>query len=208
MDGNVVRVLSRYFCIEEEVDAGKTQKQIWALAEEILPEEEPWVAVEGLIELGATVCGKDPKCFLCPLQAGCQGLKRGMVDILPKKRKKPKITQLFRQVLIVVCRGKVLLRRGKWGEVMAGLYEFPYFEGEEGELGGWMGRVFPFPLVFKGALPPVQHTFTRYRATLFPGVWEGNSFEDIPEYEWVEMDRIREYPFSSGHRKIIENLRG
>ena len=56
--------------------------------EEILPEKEPWLVVEGLIELGATVCKREAHCWACPIQSGCAAFHRGMQRELPKKQKK------------------------------------------------------------------------------------------------------------------------
>lgn len=88
VDGNVIRVLSRYFCVEDDVGKSGTKKQIWELAEKLLPDHEPWVVVEGLIELGATVCLKRPKCAECPINKSCLGFREGKQFSLPKKEKK------------------------------------------------------------------------------------------------------------------------
>lgn len=76
VDGNVLRFLTRYFAIEEDIAKIGTQKKITALAESLLPEKEPWVFAEALIEFGATVCKKAPLCFECPLNKSCAGLKK------------------------------------------------------------------------------------------------------------------------------------
>lgn len=198
VDANVARVLSRYFCLEE--DLVKLQKRLWEIAEEILPEQEPWVVVEGLIELGAMVCGKDPKCAFCPIRKGCVAFHQGKQKSLPIKKKNKEITLLSRYVAVIYCDGHFLLKRGNKGKVMADLYEFPYFEGQEE-----ITAAFPFA-VFEKELQEQSHSFTRYRARLFPTLWRAMEKKEHPHYSWVEEKFMRTLPFSSGHRRILQDL--
>lgn len=198
VDGNVIRVLSRYFAIEKDVKQLDTIREIWLLAEEILPENEPWIIAEALIELGATVCKKDPQCFHCPLQKNCVALKKKIQLDLPIKSCKTTVTHLRREVFIIVHDEHLLLKKGAKGKVMADLYEFPYTE-----MGG-----FPFSLKATKvkSLPTVNHTFTRYKATLIPSLWNAVEQISIPEYDWVPLAKLPHLPFSSGHRRILRHL--
>lgn len=200
VDGNTIRVLSRYFALEEDVQLPSVLRKIWKVAEEILPEKEPWIIVEALIELGATVCKRDPQCFQCPLQKGCLALKKKIQLDLPKKGVKVKTTLLQREVFVIGCNGALLLKKGEKGKVMADLYEFPY--SEDGE--------FPFSLeadLIK-KLPPVSHTFTRYKARLFPSLWNAVEQISLPGYDWIPIAETARLPFSAGHRKIYLSLTG
>ena len=98
MDGNVLRVLSRYFAVEKEID--KAKKQITELTESILPDEQPWVVMEGLIELGAQICRKSPICDTCPLKASCLAYLHRKTHLLPKMRARPKVTLLKQAVVL------------------------------------------------------------------------------------------------------------
>ncbi len=200
VDGNVVRVLSRYFHIAEDVQRSAAQKKIWEIAEGILPDEEPWLVAEGLIELGATVCKKDPQCWHCPLRPGCSAFALGVQSELPKKGRRVEVTSLVRYVYVLVHEGALLVRKGERGKVMADLYEFPYFEKEVDSL--------PFsPLAKKlKTLPEVEHTFTRFKVKLFPSLWKAGEKMDLPDHAWVPLKEIERYPFSSGHRKILKNV--
>ncbi len=200
VDGNVIRVLSRYFCIEEDIGKSSTLKKIWTIAEEILPDSEPWLVTEGLIELGASVCKREANCWACPLQKGCLAFKRGMQAELPKKEKKVKITSLMREVFVISRGDRFLLKKVAQGQVMAGLYEFPYLEKKRAG--------FPFSFAAKKvkSLPEVKHSFTRFKVKLIPSYWQAEDCPDVPEHEWVPLDVIKKCSFSSGHRKILMNL--
>ncbi len=209
VDGNVIRVLSRFAAMEKDVASSKAKKWVWDYAQSILPEEEPWLVVEGLIELGATICTRQPKCFLCPLASDCLGLKKGIADLLPMKNKKMPITVLKRQVAIVRSGGFCLLRKGKKGSLMADLYEFPYLEGEErAMISDLLAHTFQLTAPFIKELASVQHSFTRYRATLYPSVWEASERAEVDGYEWIKESDLDQLPFSAGHRKIINSLKG
>ena len=125
VDGNVTRALSRYFLIEENVSKQKTKRLIEEKAAGILDEKEPWVTAEALIELGAMICLPKPQCAACPLRKNCRAFHEGRAESLPIKNREEKTTELWRAVILIIADGKVLLRKGKAGKVMADLYEFP-----------------------------------------------------------------------------------
>lgn len=210
VDGNVLRVLSRYFAIVENVCKTAVARSIRARALEVLDEKEPWVTAEALIELGATVCIRAPLCEQCPLRSGCKGHQRGIAASLPIKNRGAALLERFRIVAIVECEKKFLIRKETEGRVMADLYEFPYFEGD-GDT--------PFGIVEKQVLEQlglrtkyiqafeeVRHTFTKYKAHLFPFLLHALCIEAVPGWTWVSADTIKELPFSAGHRRIVERL--
>src|SRR5262249_16333734 len=94
VDGNVVRVLARYFKLEDDISKASTLKQMQHMAEKILPDEEHWIVNEALIELGATVCQRKAQCAACPLRKSCQAHLHGQVETLPIKSKKVKTEYL------------------------------------------------------------------------------------------------------------------
>ncbi len=198
VDGNVIRVLTRYYGIAEDVQKSATLKKIWSIAEEILPEEEPWLVVEGLIELGAIVCKREAQCWACPLISGCSAYREGTQSELPKKGKKIEVTTLFREVFVITHRNSFLVKKGIEGKVMAGLYEFPYIE---------KGADSAFPFSFRAekvaTLEEVGHSFTRFRVRLFPTRWEAEQKADLEGCTWIDRNELHHYPFSSGHKKIL-----
>lgn len=199
VDGNVFRVLARLFCIEEEVDKVKTQREMRKLCETLLPNREPWIIMEALIELGALVCQKKPKCFECPLKESCLG--KSKAALLPIKRKQEKIISLYRDVAVIYAEGELLLKRGERGKVMADLLEFPYFEG-----GIEIGKELGLSLKSIISLPEVVHGFTKYKAHLYPHLYQTVK-KEVVGYEWISFHQVKDFPFSSGHRRILLSLR-
>lgn len=205
LDGNVMRVLSRFFLIEEIVDLPKTQEKLREHLLTLLPEEAPELVMEGLIELGALVCGKAPYCLSCPLKGECRAFAEGVAEGLPRKRVKEPIVKLHRHLFLVRSQGAVLLRMGGKGQIMEGLYEFPYVEASaEASPEDLFRQWWEEEAVLVGVLPQEKHTFTRYRVTLTPSVWESERQKGMSGYEWWPAGKLRELPFSSGHRRVLE----
>lgn len=214
VDGNVIRVLSRYFMLQDDISKPATLKKIWNLAAEILPEKDSWIINEALIELGATVCSKKPKCSICPLKKSCKAYAHGMTEQLPYKSAKISIENLYRGVPIISHEGKFLIRRGQKGEIMSDLHEFPYFDIPESGISenafkkkasDWLGC----KLVWKRSLPEVSQSFTRFRVKLTPMefICESRKPPDIESnYQWLTMQEISNLAFSSGHRRILKAL--
>lgn len=200
VDGNVLRVMARFLALDEDIGKEKTKKLIAEKTEALLPDKEPHLAMEALIELGATLCSKhQPSCSHCPLRGKCQAFAQGKTTHFPIKKQKVTYTSLFRFVPIYLYAGECLIRKVAQGEIMSGLYEFPYEEIE--------GEVAPF-LKNKGgkALAPIKQTFTRYRVTLYPSIFELEERKILSEFEWVPLVELKKFPFSSGHRKILSKI--
>lgn len=206
VDGNTLRVLSRFFAIEEDISKGITQKKFQKLAFDILPDKEPEVLVEALIELGATICQKKPRCLLCPLQKDCQSRREGREESFPIKEKKMKKVTLIRHPLLFIWQDNLLVRRCTEGEIMCGLYEFPYFEGETlpSKIEKYIQDTYFFKAAFKKVLPNEKHSFTVHQVTLFPQVFTLKGYEKLPkDYVFEKIEKLTLLPFSSGHRKVL-----
>lgn len=207
VDGNVLRVLSRYFLIEDDISKPKTVKKMRLLAQEQLPDEQPWVVAEALIELGATICGRVPKCHQCPLMGSCKAFAMGKAEALPYKSKKVKVEELFRAVAVIVKGNEILLRRGSAGEIMQDLHEFPYWQHEGGErtpkhVAQWIKKYFSIEVMFREILPKETHGFTRYRVRLDPFLFETDDVEAPVGYQWHPLEALSKLAFSSGHRRV------
>ncbi len=201
VDGNVTRVLARYFLIQENVCKQAVKRRIAREAEAILDVDEPWITAEALIELGATVCTPRPRCSVCPLERECRGKERA--ESLPIKNREKETVLLKRAVIWLEAGGKVLVKKGEKGKVMEDLYEFPYFEmGSMSEIGLRVREAFG-EAEWVERLPLITHTFTRYKAELTPFRFRALAPREKKGYQWVDRGSLAELPFSSGHRRIL-----
>jgi A/G-specific adenine glycosylase len=203
VDGNVARVMSRYFAMEENISRAKVRQSIERKMEALLDEKEPWITVEAFIELGATLCLPQPRCEGCPIQSSCQGFQKGIAASLPIKNIEKPVTALTRIVAIVEWDGQILVRKGEDGKVMADLYEFPYFEGNNPALlKNWL----KMDIHSMRPLEQVTHTFTRYKAYLIPYLILPRAPPSQIQGIWIPRKQLLDLPFSAGHRKIAKRL--
>ena len=158
--------------------------------------------MEGLIELGATICTKVPKCSLCPIQKQCYAHRHQLTDQLPSPKKRAATTLLKRSVAIIVCKEHYLLLKVNSG-VMRDLFEFPYIEYSLNPQHAFE-RELALSLTSIKPLKQEKHSFTRYRAELYPHLFETENFCD--KYLWKSKKELQQLPFSSGHRRILNQL--
>lgn len=194
VDGNVLRVLARLLAFEEDISSSRAIKTLQQETLKLLPDEEPYVAMEALIELGALICKKKPLCEACPLAKECSALKEGKEEILPLRKERPKTVKLKRYLFLIRSLQGILVKQVEKGQVMEGLYEFPYSEEEAFKL---------FPARFIKNLPKEQHSFTRYQVELIPALYETSTEEAPAPFRFVSIEELHSLPFSSGHRRVL-----
>ena len=124
VDGNIERVVSRLFAVEEALPQAKPQIQ--ALAATLLGPARAGDSAQALMDLGATICTpKKPACSLCPFNEDCAARERGDQDTFPRKAAK-KTGTLRRGAAFVVVRGDELLVRSRPAKgLLGGMTEVP-----------------------------------------------------------------------------------
>lgn len=130
VDGNVFRVLSRYFDVETDIANASAKKEFAALARELMPKDNPALFNQSIMEFGALQCvPKNPNCAICPLNAGCLALQKGKVGLLPVKSKKAKAkNRFFNYFVISDDDGNTVIQQRTGKGIWENLYEFPLLE--------------------------------------------------------------------------------
>jgi A/G-specific adenine glycosylase len=130
VDGNVERVLSRYFGISTPVDNSAGKKLYASLAASLLYKPDPGPYNQAIMDLGAVICKpRNPLCSACPLRKECQAFAHNWTAILPVKEKsKEKRQRWFYYFILANDDGKVLIRQRKGKDIWEGLYEFVLWE--------------------------------------------------------------------------------
>lgn len=206
IDGNVQRVIARYYAIEEEISKASTQSKVTQLVEKILPDEEPWIISEALIELGAKICTRQPRCGQCPISKDCLARKENKATLLPKKKERSAAISLHRVTGLILSENSILVRKVQDGQIMGGLYEFPYIQvdapPETAEpLIKWLASFSIYAEEVK-ELTVQKHGFTNYQAHLYTYHVTVNSQNEIDGYLWVKLENLHALPFPSGHRGL------
>lgn len=117
LDGNYIRIYSRYFGIKEDVRSTKVLKQLWEIARSLVPEKTENVRAftEGLMDLGAMVCKpKQAQCLICPINKGCFAFRQKKVEALPFKSKGRKREKFKEQVYLLKKQNRIaFLKKGE-----------------------------------------------------------------------------------------------
>ena len=132
VDGNVFRVLSRYFDLETDIASPAAKKEFRALAFELMPKSDPATFNQAIMEFGALQCvPKNPDCRICPMNESCAALPKNKVGKLPVKSKKAKVTvRFFNYLVFEDDHNKTLLQKREGKGIWHNLYEFPLLETE------------------------------------------------------------------------------
>jgi A/G-specific adenine glycosylase len=213
LDGNAIRVLTRYFAVRGDPKNGKVNEQLWTLAGALVQRASEFRPVKGsgncstfnqaLMELGATVCtASNPACHRCPVGGGCYARKNACAAMLPELPERRK-TEKCHFVAIVLQRGdKVLLRQRPSGVVNAQLWEFPNVELSSHDEPSRIAK----RMAGNGVehLATIRHTITRYRMTLEAFYSATAKAPKAGPGEWLSLRQAVGLAYPSAHRQVLQ----
>lgn len=129
VDGNVFRVLARYFGIDEAINSTSGKKLFADLAQSLIEGQNPAIYNQAMMEFGALQCKpKSPACNICPIQLGCYAFKNNKVNVLPIKLKKVKVKKRWFNYFVGIKDGFILTKQRKPGDVWQQMFDFPLIE--------------------------------------------------------------------------------
>ena len=184
LDGNVKRVLARNFGLS-------SKEQMWKKADSLLPRRHIETYTQALMDLGATVCTRNPRCDACPVKATCVARRSGRIADFPARKAKKPLPLRNTDWFVYVSGGRVLLERRPSAGIWGGLWCFPdrkVFKSTKARL-----------------LPAFEHGFTHFRLRIQPRRIEG-SFGESPGRLWIEPDDARRAAVPAPVRKLLEAL--
>ncbi|MBR5726733.1 MAG: A/G-specific adenine glycosylase [Muribaculaceae bacterium] len=199
VDGNVNRVLARYYGIDEPVNTMRGKRVIEALAQELLPPDEPSAFNQAMMDFGATWCTpRQPRCIDCPLAETCDALRTGRVGQLPVKEKKLKVQERRFTYIYIRHDGKTVLRRRPAGDIWQGLWEPLFIEDAPlPDLGC------PLTLLSTG----VKHVLTHRVLLADFYLAEPVNRPSLPDdYRWIDENDLDDYALPRLVEKLLELL--
>lgn len=133
VDGNVYRVIARYFGIKTPINTSKAKKEFKEIAFELIDNQNPGLFNQAIMELGSLQCTpKSPNCEACPVQDSCVAFQRNQIADLPKKNSRLKIKKRFFNYLILENKQRQTVVNKRIGKgIWQNLYEFPVVETKE-----------------------------------------------------------------------------
>lgn len=211
VDGNVKRVLTRYFAIAGDAGSTSVERQLWQLAESLLPETRMADYSQAIMDLGATVCtSKKPQCTICPLATDCRALAQGNVLDYPGRKPAKSIPERETHVLLVRAKsGDILLEKRPDKGIWGGLYSLPEVGDADQALvsaEGFITSGSPAPI----PLPAFTHTFSHFRLTIRPLLWEGctakSQIRDNPRMRWATPEEMLLLGLPAPIQKLLKRL--
>ncbi|MBK8585178.1 MAG: A/G-specific adenine glycosylase [Bacteroidetes bacterium] len=131
VDGNVFRLLSRYFGIKTPIDSSSGKKEFTELANRLLGNHQPHTFNQAMMEFGSKQCKPvSPDCLNCPLQDTCFAFEKKIVSVLPVKSKKTKIRKRYFHYLVIREKDNFFIRQRTEKDIWIGLHDFPMIETE------------------------------------------------------------------------------
>lgn len=198
VDGNVERVVARYFGITTPLPAAKPL--LTQAAGVLTPVARPGCHAQAMMDLGATVCTpRNPACGICPLWPGCVARMQGIAPDLPVKA--PRIAKPVRQGFVYVVRradGAVLLETRPAPGLLGGMPGFPGTPWAE----DLPDPAPPLPATWHPMDAEVRHTFTHFHLRLYPRLAVVPDGAVPRQGDWVPAARFRPSTLPSLMRKV------
>ncbi|MHB0957635.1 MAG: A/G-specific adenine glycosylase [Pirellulaceae bacterium] len=215
LEANTVRLLSRLMALTADPAQSESQRQLWALAESLVPRRRCGDFNQALMELGSTICTpRAPQCPHCPIAVHCSARAEGLQEHIPCSPKKTTYTALHEAAVVIQhSADSVLLRQCGADERWAGMWDFPRFEmahpdtsircelhRKVAELTGLKIRSLAHFATLKYGVTRFRITLDCYRARCRA---PGAARDDL---RWVPLAEIGSYPLSVTGRKITHLL--
>lgn len=208
VDGNVYRLLARYFGIDTPINSGKGKKQFQAVADELLNPKAAAEHNQAIIEFGALQCKpKNPNCEPCPFVHSCFAFQSKKINELPVKLNKLKIRERYFYFFLIVKEDQILLKRRGNEDIWAGLHDLPSIEfaektpvkqlNEHPEFKAWLSK----GATIQTVSDQIKHILTHQRIIARFVQVENFNDEDIAAkgWFWVQKDELKNY----GQPKLI-----
>lgn len=214
VDGNVIRVLARWFACSENPRQARIQRWFWDIADQLVPAEGPGDFNQALMELGQTICTpRRPQCGACPVRSMCRAFDLGAVERFPPAVPRPQATAVREVAVILEARRKLLILQrhasGRWGN----LWEFPHGEIRERETAAAAAQRLAVEQTGLDARRPrplftLDHQVTRFRISL--EVFHAETARRRVRLaahraaEWRAASELAAFPLSRPHRRALD----
>lgn len=219
VDGNVLRVFSRYLCLERAVSHPSVRREIVTFLTPLIERcDRPGDFNQAMMELGALVCRpRNPGCDGCPLHAACQARQHGRQAELPYKVPRRAVPHLHEVAVLLERRGRLLLRRRDDQGLLAGLWELPGGRLAESESAPAAARRTVREHTGLGVelspeLGTIDHVYSHFRTTIH--LFRATTLTGrLPRHSatrlrWVGPRTIAAYPLSTAQQRALALAKG
>lgn len=213
LDGNVKRVLSRFYTVEGWPGKREVETQLWEYAEQNTPHKNLADYTQAIMDLGATICTRSkPDCEQCPLQENCEAKRTSTQTEFPSKKPKKSLpTHTTNFVILQDEVGKILLEQRPPAGIWGGLWCFPEYKQTEEELPDWLKRQFDCEQESIEELEEIRHTFSHYHLLIRPlkvqVQYDSEMICDADSQRWIELETSLEVGLPKPMLTLLEKLK-
>ena len=209
VDGNVQRVIARYFGISTPIDSPQGKKLFAGMAQSLLDERFPAAYNQAIMDFGATVCKpKNPLCSTCIQSENCEAFRHGFVTALPVKEKTIKKRSRWFYYFIIEVGDSVYLRKRETRDIWQNLYEFVLLEKDEPDDNpprDFLERLLQQPFIIEHISAPQSQQLTHQRINGRFLVIKLSSAATFPgNYKLVKKSRLSDYAFPKFINSFLE----
>ncbi len=213
LDGNVRRVLTRFYAISGDVSSVKGQEKLWSLIQNLVPSKGDSAAAfnQAMMDIGATVCiRRKPKCLACPIRSHCKARALGSADRLPTPRKsRVRPRRMITMVILFDPTGRVLLERRPSKGVWGGLWSFPECV-LDADIEKWCESALGVNATLRRALPNIEHGLTHFILEIHPALLTVSARDSdklcIRDREWIRPEAVGKKGLPVPVKNILNQL--
>lgn len=201
VDGNVIRVLTRFFALKGDPKSKPLKEKLWKLANRLVPKVGAGDFNQALMELGALVClPQSPRCTVCPLKRGCKAREAGKAEAYPSPKKKPAVEKIFFKTALIERDGFYLLAKRNGKRHLQSMWEFPRLDSK-------MGLQVSKEKIF----PKVRHSIMNRQIHATPVLCRYRKGRPKPnqayvDYKWIRPEDLKHFPTSSLNHKVFRGI--
>jgi A/G-specific adenine glycosylase len=209
LDGNVKRVLARFYAIDGALDESATLARLWQLADDNTPEKGVSTYTQAIMDLGATLCTRGrPRCADCPIAEDCRARIEGRQGELPAPKAKRSVRKRKTAVMLVARRAsKVLLVQRPPSGIWGGLWCLPEFEHRDAaEI--YAHNTLASAKLARAPLPDIEHSFTHFDLVITPVVasCRGEARVSDGNALWYDLTRPARVGLPAPIKTLLGNL--
>lgn len=207
LDGNVRRVLSRYFEIEGWYGKKTVENFLWEKAETCTPHERLPDYTQAMMDLGASVCTRSsPHCDLCPLAQQCLAFKHQRINELPTPKPRKQLpVKTVRMLVLTNAEGCILLEKRPPTGIWGGLWSLPELDLED-DVAQQCGQRWQYEIETTEDQRGFRHTFSHYHLDITPCRVQVASMSgkvQDSEQQWCDADRVDDYALATPVTNIL-----
>lgn len=211
VDGNVLRVFSRLFCMELPITSSAGKRAVTTYVQAVIPQDRPGDFNQAIMDLGASHCGRTPQCRKCPLQSECEAYRRNWQNLLPIRTKKTEPIPVSIQVGVISSGERFFVRKRPAKGLLANMWEFPTVETKEaGDQSALCGVFADCGQTIEPLLPwrQLKHVFSHrvWEMQIFRANGQGETCRNPEGGCWMTLKELDSLPLGKPHRTIADWL--